>query len=409
MLVNDIVLEMSYYETIDSPAKSMTLAIADGTDFKYSLPLLGGERLTYSFSDSDPTESDNSISGRMILYKLANDRRIKRELNVYDLFMTTEEMFVDSQKIIDLSIKSMRVSDIVSQLFQDRIGGVGGKRLVTLDETEGLQSFVFNGGSPFTAINQLASEAQSLSKSSSSMFVFFENNEGYHFTTVESLFKKPPKFKYYYAEDRILGDDSTEKFRLTSMSHDSSFDLLSGVIDGQFGIRSSFIDPVTKTYGYQDYTMSDFGKVDRLGGAVRTISDSVVSKIGQNPVREKYMIADSPRARSQYIVDRDPSAQNIFRRRPAIAALEQATKAQLGSNTLKLAAYGNSMLRAGDVIEVFVPATGKRTPGEISNKSVSGKYLVTSLCHRLGVDGTYVSTMECARDSFNEPLETGRF
>jgi len=62
------------------------------------------------------------------------------------------------------------------------------------------------------------------------------------------------------------------------------------------------------------------------------------------------------------------------------------------------------------VIDVNVPATGKRASvSEITNKSVSGKYLIVALCHRIRTDGTYVTTMECARDSFDEPLGVGEF
>jgi len=413
MHVKDIVLEMSYYESIETPAKSVTLAVADGTDFKYSLPLLGGERVSYSFSDSiSGSGADINvglISGDMRVYKLANDIRLKRELNTYDLFLTTDEMLTDSQKSCNLAIKSMNVSDIVKKLYNDHVEKVGKKPLHVV-ETEGLQSFTFNGGSPFSAINQLASEAKSKSQNSSSLFVFYENNKGYHFTTVEELFKAKPKYMYYYIEDVVVGDDTNEQFRLISMSHDASFDLLNGTLRGQFGTRSSYIDLVAKSYGQTDYTLNNFSKTEHLGGKFQTVSDSTVKYIGSQPVREKYVVTDGLRTTSPYIIERDPEAQNIFRRRPEFSAVEQATISQLRSNVLRLAAYGNSRLQAGDVIDVNVPATGKRASvSEITNKSVSGKYLIVALCHRIRADGTYVTTMECARDSFDEPLGVGEF
>lgn len=419
MQFKNLMAEMSYYESIDSPAVSMTLSIIDGTDFKYSLPILGGETVDYSFFESGGGLSETArsivgnisgvIQGRMRLYKLANDRRVKREVSTYDLFLTSPEMFLDPHKSINLAVKSMRVSDIVKQLFDDRVSRVGGKRLVTIDDTDGLQSFAFNGGSPFTAINQLASEAKMVGRDSSSYFFFYEDNEGYHFVSLETLFKKTPKHKYYYLEDVVSGDDIHEKMRLISMNHDVSFDILNGSIHGQFGTRSSFIDPVAKMFSSVDYTMKDFPLLQRMSGGVKTISDSVSSEIGSVPTREKYVVSDAARRYSDYIVQREPETQNTFMRRPLFIATEEATKNQLKSNVIKIAAHGNSTLRAGDVIEIIVPASGKRSLGEVTNKSVSGRYLITALCHRITAIGNYVTTMECVRDSFAEPLETGVF
>ena len=318
-------------------------------------------------------------------------------------------MFLDPHKSINLAVKSMRVSDIVKQLFDDRVSRVGGKRLVTIDDTAGLQSFAFNGGSPFTAINQLASEAKMVGRDSSSYFFFYEDNEGYHFVSLETLFKKTPKHKYYYLEDVVSGDDIHEKMRLISMNHDVSFDILNGSIHGQFGTRSSFIDPVAKMFSFVDYTMKDFPLLQRMSGGVKTISDSVSSEIGSVPTREKYVVSDAARRYSDYIVQREPETQNTFMRRPLFIAVEEATKNQLRSNVIKIAANDNSTLRAGDVIEIIVPASGKRSLGEVTNKSVSGRYLITALCHRITAIGNYVTTMECVRDSFAEPLETGVF
>ncbi len=409
MKFKNLMFELSYYESIDSPAVSMTLAIADGTDFKYSLPLLGGEVVDYSFSKTDieNTPSPAVIKGNMRVYKLANDRRVKRELSTYDLFLTSQEMFLDPQTSINLAVKSMRVSDIVKQLFEDKIRPIGGKRLITLDETDGLQSFVFNGGSAFTAINQLASEAKKAGSGSSSNFFFYEDNEGYHFVSLETLFKKPAKYKYYYFEDVVPGDDIHESNRLISMNHDVSFDLLSGSINGQFGIRTSFIDPVVKTFAHTDYTMKDFSSIHRIGGGFKTISDKTIAEIGVKPTRENYIISNSVGRLSDYAVKRDPMIQNTFSRRHQFLAKEEATRNQIRSNVNKIAAHGNSMLRAGDVLEIIVPTTGQRTLSEITNKSVSGKYLIVALGQRTTADGSYVTTMECVRDSFAEPIEVG--
>ena len=67
--ISSLYNEINYYESIDSPAVTMTASIVDSTDLKSSLPIVGGEGIVYDFSDS--LQESISITGAMRLFKLA--------------------------------------------------------------------------------------------------------------------------------------------------------------------------------------------------------------------------------------------------------------------------------------------------------------------------------------------------
>lgn len=405
--IKPLAIELSYYETVMSISKSMTISLIDSTDLQYSLPLVGGEEVAYNFSDSS---NIHELSGTMRLYKLSGGMRLKRGVDSYNLFLTTEEQYRDFYTAVNQSMGPDSARDIIAQIFKSTIGKTSNKKLITLDETRGLHQFVFPRISPFSAINLVTKEASSDKLNTSSYMVFFENNEGYHFTSIENLFSKPVSATYIYTEDQITGDTEIEDKRMISYSHDQSFDVLNGIAKGQFGSRVSRIDMLTKSISTDEYSYkNDFNTIERMGGTNKTISAAIENEIGIKPVREKFIISNESSPNSPYVSGQGQS-QMVSVRKHNDNSNEISARAQLSNNVLKCAVYGNSKLRAGQTVQLIIPATGVRTISDISNNTLSGKYLITELCHRFTPqDDKYITTMNCVRDSFNEPIESGRF
>ena len=66
----NIFTEISYYESMDSPSASMSISIADGVTLKTSLPIIGGENVRFSLSDSEPESRSSQLQDERILYHL---------------------------------------------------------------------------------------------------------------------------------------------------------------------------------------------------------------------------------------------------------------------------------------------------------------------------------------------------
>jgi hypothetical protein len=399
-----LVTEISYYESIDSPATSMYLDIMDAIAFRNTLPLVGGETVQYSISDS--TQNANRIRGNMTLYKLSNRVRAKQGVDSYELNLTTNTLLQDQSTVISQGLQTTNISDMVRQVFSTHIAPLTNKPLVTVEDTEGTFTTVLPRVSPLTAMRYLADEAKSANDRSTSNFFFFENAKGFHFASLQYLMRQPPKATFYNLEDRIPGDDRFDRSRVVAIEQSVGFDLLSGVTNGQLGVQVLSLDPVAKRFRTSQYLYNrDFGQVEHITAHPR-IAPSVAQRLGSSITREKFIVSNSYQGTIPYITNNDGSTQNTFRRRQDFLARETYLNSELLSSVTKVMIHGNSNIAVGDTIKIVMPKVGESSSRDKQTDSfVSGKYLVTAVSHRLTAGGLEYSTLlECVADAYSTPI-----
>lgn len=403
--IKNITTEISYYESMDSPVMTMTLSVGDGIGLRSTLPMIGGESVSYSFSDSE--RGSPRVTGVQQVYKLSNKTRVAQNLDAYSIFLSSQEMIKDQYTIISNSQESLNVDQMVRKIFDEHIAPISGKKLVTLEPTDGLFDNTFPRVSPFTALNYLAEEAKSADTRSSSNYFFFETSKGFHFASFQYLMRQPPKKIYYFLESRVPGDRQFDRTRIVSMEEDVGFDLMNGVSTGQFGTQVLSIDPVAKRFRSNQYLYDrDFAKVDHTSQYPR-IAPQTSKSLGSGISKEKFIISNSHRGTLDFVTQRDTDSQNTFRRRQDFLAAETASRADLMSNVTKLLVHGTSDLNVGDTIEVRIPQSGENTISRRQNDGFAGgKYLVTAIAHRIGPLGMrYGTAIECVKDSYSQPVD----
>ena len=403
--ISDLVIEISYYESLDQSSTSMTLSIIDGIGLRSTLPIIGGETISFSFSDSE--KNSRRISGTMQVYKLTSKTRINPGSDGYDIFAAPKEMLKDQYTIISNSQESLNVGDMAKKVFDDNIAPISGKKLVTLEPTEGSFDSIFPRVSPFTALNYLSDEAKSEDVRSTSNYFFFENSNGYHFASFQYLMRQPIKKSFYYLENKIPGDKAFERNRIVSMQEDVGFDILEGVSSGQFGTQVLSIDPVAKRFRSSTYLYNrDFSKYDHSASNPR-LSPQTSEAFGSSISREKFIVSNSYRGTIPFVTERDGDSQNVFRRRQEFLAAETASKAELLSHVTKILVHGDSNLNVGDTIEIKMPQSGESNLRRRQTDGFSGgKYLIVALAHRVGPRGLrYGTALECVKDSYSQPVD----
>ena len=403
--ISNLVIETSYYESLEQPSISMTLSIADGVGLRSRLPIIGGEIISFSFSDSE--RNSTRISSSMQAYKLSSKTRVNQNLDGYEIFATSQEMMRDQYTIISNSQESLNIGEMAKKIFQDNVASISGKKLVTLEPTEGSFDSIFPRVSPFTALNYLTDEAKSEDIRSTSNYFFFENSRGYHFASFQYLMRQPIKKTFYYLESKIPGDRAFERNRIVSMQEDVGFDILEGVSSGQFGTQVLSIDPVAKRFRSSNYLYNrDFSKYDHSSSNPR-LSPQTSQTFGSSISREKFIVSNSYRGTIPFVTQRDTDSQNVFRRRQEFLAAETASKAELLSHVTKLLVHGDSNLCAGDTIEIKSPQSGESSLRRRQTDGFSsGKYLIIALAHRIGPRGLrYGTALECVKDSYSQPID----
>lgn len=403
--IKTISTEISYYESINSVTPSLTLSVADAVGLKTSLPIIGGETVRFSLSDSEI--NSNRISGRMLVYKLASKTRVYNGVDTYDIFLMPTEMMQDQYQVIEDFQDNEKIDSMVSKIFRNGISDKTDKRLTTIESTEGLYSTTFNRISPFTALTYLANEAQSADRRSTSNYFFFGTSKGYTFASFQYLMRQEPKKIYYYLHDRIQGDKQFDRNRIVNMAEPIGFDIGHGIMDGQFSTQILSLDPVAKRFRTNEYLYNrDYGAVDHLGRYPR-LSPESSQRFGSTASREKFIVSNSYQGTIPYITENDSDVQNTYRRRQDFLGQETASKADILTNVTKILVHGDSSLVAGDTIIIQIPKSGELSTRDRQMDGFSGgKYLITSLSHRFGPGGmSYVTAIECVKDAYSQPVD----
>ncbi len=404
MDVKGLAGEISYYESIDSPAASMTISVIDGVALRTTLPLIGGETVTYNLSDTH--RSSDRIKGAMTLYKMSNKIRIQQNVDGYSTFMTSEELLKDQYTLVSNAFDTRKIDDMVRKIFDEHIAPISSKKLVTIEPTDGLFTNAFPRISPFSCLKYLSDEAKAADRKSTSNYFFFENNRGYHFVSFQYLIRQPPKRKFYLLEDYLENDRQYDRQRIVSIQEPVSFDLMDGVSQGQFGTQVLSLDPVAKRFRTSQYLYDkDYSSVDHTSSNPR-LSPQTSKAFGTKISREKFIVSNSYRGSVPFVAERESDTENDFRRRQEFLGFETASKADLLSNVTKVMVHGDSGIAAGDTIELVVPQSGEsRMTRRQFDGFVGGKYLVTAVAHRFGGAGlTYGTVMECVKDSYSQPV-----
>ena len=408
--ISSLYSDFSYYESIDSPSVSITASIVDSANLKGSLPIVGGEGIVYEFSDSMPDSLQ--IKGVSRVFKMNNRVRLKKGTDSYNIICTTNEFLRDQYSIVDQTYNEFTAAELVAKIVENFITPDFGKTLQSIDETDGIVRHTFTRTSPFTAIKLLAQESKSSDEKSSSVFFFFENADGYHFRSLESLFAAPPIKTFYYIEDQVGGatDSIVENNRITSIQEETGFDILSGVNRGEFGVLVSAYDPIAKQFTKKTYSHQiDYATSTHVGGGKDILSASMSQEVGASPSFEKYIVTNSNAANIDYVVENFPELQQTARKRQDFLHTETAAAARIDSRTLKFAIKGDSSLRAGQTINIFYPPSGESRTDKATDRYISGKYLITALAHRITQDGNYATTIECTKDSYDQSIILGEF
>jgi len=428
--------ECNYYESIFSPMTSMNMVVTDGLDLRTSLPIVGGELVRFGFSDTweddtgfpatitngspyhdwiemkhglhkfDKIKYGEQIEKRhpMRVYKILDRKRIRDRVNKYVIACVTQDQITSSYKQIDSTYRGMTCAEIVNSILNDSFG-VG---LNSYDETVGSARFTFARQPPIAAILKIAGEAES--KNSDSNFFFWQTNSGYHFHTLSSLLNRSPVRKFIYMTGNAEGDDKAEGNRILKMEESTTFDILDGITEGQYGVNVKYFDPVSQamfenSYSHaNEYYPKNWEKKDRTTHPF--IPQNISKEFSDKNSLEKYLVSNFVSHHNSYCTERDYVIRNEFRRRQNFVAHDTAVRSQLKTNSLELLVAGDSNIHAGDVIEVEISASGeKKLTEELRDRFSSGKYLVSAVRHSF-TGKLYFTNMTVSKASYLKNPDT---
>lgn len=390
--ITGLIGTITLFEDIFSPTMSGTVLIEDALDLIASLPLLGQEKIRFKLRT--PTLK-TAIEKEFYVYKLFN-RSAKKRVQYYVLGFCSDELIISQNTKVSKAY-SGKISDTVAKIFTDEKGLNSSKRLY-VDETKNSYSFISAYWTPIETINWLANRA--INKDGVPNYLFFETNQSYEFTSVDTLIKSNPVRDYVFTDtdaNTVYGESGNleQKYNVVqSIDTHVTFDYLRNLGSGMYASRIATFDVTSKTVDVTNFDyLDDFNKSQHL---------------------EKFPLVTDTLARrklaSLYFLEKNSYLTGKFEKQNQKDYFLQRNSllAQLSAFKLNLVVSGRTDIKVGSTIKLTLPAFREIVKGEINTDEAisdyySGKYIITAIKHQI-TSGQHTMMMEVVSDSFIKAL-----
>ena len=413
-------LSLDIYENIFSNGLTGTLMIADTNNLIMNAPITGQEFL--SFKIKTPTIENIAIDFTehvMAVYKI-DYRKASRGNEIFQLHFCSPELLRNSRTRLSRAYKG-NISDIVNKILtSDK--SVNTKKELFIEDTLGIKKIISPSKNPYALIRDLATDA--IGTNGSPHFVFFENLDGIHFRTLDSLYAEGSSGEFI-ASDR--GNIDFQKGGITNIEEDlkrvldyemaSNNDTKRNIKSGMFASTTISHNIYQKKYDVKQHDyfeqFNDYGRVS--GGEndfpiynkapvdfANNLSDFKDAKIYMHSTSKDFNGLDT-----QHYVDTKTNytpndiIKTIASRGAKNTELDNGVKINMEIN-------GNITIKAGSIIDFKLPIAGQNHTGDDFDVYHSGKFLITKARHNFDrVSNKYKIYLSTVKDSFNQELPDG--
>ena len=386
--IDFIFKEINLYEDLFNNVINGDVTVTDSNDLFNRLMMHGNEFISLAFN----TPGTQKYQKVFRIYKIT-DYSLKGTSNaIFKIHFCSEEFILNQQYYVSKSFKEKRLSDVVRLIARNYLK-ISPEKLKdsSIEESTLLinpdkNPLIVPNLRPFEAINWVASFALSRADLSPG-YLFYENINGFNFTSLTSLYSRPIKktIRYSPKNQSYLETPGSRSDKIDDLEFRQLFDVLDGINNGAYASELLKLDVLNRTTEYEQ-----FG-VDK--NTFKLLNEHLPYSGAKN------RIGNSLNQASGY-VRLFPKFQDMFTSK---WLLSRAARIALLNNTrLNVNLPGDSTLSVGDVIMLSVPKIDAQTdPNNIKEDPItSGRYLITGLRHQL-IENYYLCTAELCKDSVN--------
>jgi hypothetical protein len=372
---------MDIYESILSPIIKAELVIYDSIDLLQTFPIKGEELVEIDWKSHSKNKSTFTKLIVVSVQDIGID--VSNRMKSYKLLLTSPELYYSQRNLVKKHYKQ-NSSDIIKDIVKTKLQT---SKKIQNDSTKGIEDITLTKLKPFQAIDLLRRRAIS-TKNKSSSFVFYENQYGYQFRTLESIFEQGKKNvgdRIYFYDTNTAESVRTVNYRnIIAYQHQNLATTLDSVQNGGLNNRVIELDLVTGEIKKHDFKDESYVKVDKSGTDIST--STFKQKYGEEPSVQYFVASDSSLPDYQL---------------PEKIGYLQGFIQKIVSNLLHVHVYGDNLTGAGDVIELKIPdATGLTNTKE--GKMMSGNYMIAKCRHMLtfGNYRQYTQSFELIKGSY---------
>jgi hypothetical protein len=428
----DLIGEFTWYESIDCPFARLDIAILDSIGLDSQL--YGSEKFEIefeSFAAKSEGKKKATIKAKMKLYKIGSV--VKRERSkMYLLHFADEAMyFNETNRAFGMYGPQNGKDNVVQRMLKEQLK-IANNRVNVEDYSK--INVVSPNWRPVDVISYLTDKVTRTSGSTGkkktttnsknagrkqSGFLFYQNRDGFHFTSIDKLCEGEKLAIYTYAQKNVEDNDSeANAFKIETVAYPDRSNQLEKMRMGVYQTATIGINLAQPTDSY----ITQPGASTSSSKPSGTISGPIITKLrgiftkastlnkgfpydknfieefdSNHPTRQKFVILPQ----FTHMEDNSPNGGADEQSSSLLSAQSYATQRWnlLNTQTLTVSISGNTALYCGGVIEIRMPKTKQENARRVQkDKIFSGKYLIKGLKHTYRKDGI-TSELYLCRDS----------
>lgn len=399
--ITNQILSIEIFEDLFSPFTSGVLTVKDSFDFVNLFPFVGEEFLNVRIY-TPSFEKKDFIEQQYYIYKVSNRILTGDRTVVYQLHFISKEAITDVNKHVSKSYAG-KISDIAKDIIVNGENGLESKKAVNIEPTANTVKFIANFWNPVKSIKYLTDAA--VSNSGSANYIFFENRKGLNFVSLDSLYKQEIIQEFVYdnyareitKDGRTVFNPNEDYKRILDIDVPVVQDYMLRASSGMFASKLITHDILTKKYYSKNFDIAtDYSKTAHLN------QNAVFSN--KNIRHPNSRIMNMPKYYGVFDQYTDVSNTKSVQRRTSQLGQAETTK-------INIVVPGRTDYTVGAKVKVKLnkvePITGKELADDITDKILSGYYIISAINHYINRD-KHECNMELIKDSYIMNLNEGK-
>ena len=380
----DQIQTIDIFEDISKPTIYAQIYILDSIDLINKFPIVGQEDIEITFA----TDESVKVTYKFCVFEISNINKLKGDRSqTYILRCVSKEHLYNNTNLITQSYDGL-LSDFVPDVLARYTKT---KKAIAVDNTKGSQTIVVPRLTPFEFIDMCRQKAVS-QKYAASSYLFFENQDGFNFKTIESLIEEGVQNigsrNFIYKQHQTIKD--TPEKNVIQYRTMQSYEYVQNVDNNERLIRGT-LKAVTKTFDIVTKKMivSNF---DLISDVSKMKFPNDKQKLDMNAEFINQYATSTPIQFFRFSNSLVP--ENFI---DASVAIRNSYKNIFNSSFVRIKIHGDSGLKAGSVINITVPLSSGFDENNIDTES--GNYLVIRLRHILsgGTSPLHEIVLDCTR------------
>ena len=405
------ILEFNYYEDVLKQSVTADIKISSSFSYVNQLPIRGGEKVELNIETSFGKvifEGDNAL----YVYKVSG-QKTSRMVEEFTLHLTTLESFSNQStrcmKKYNFQGIGEHVKDILKNTLQTN-------KKFEVEPTANSYTFIGNSKKPFYTLTWLGSKAISQVAEKSGVsgegkyaenkgtagFLFYENYDGYHFRSIDSLVANTqvqdgksdfePKFSYSFKGKVIEAGDLKNNLQIADYGLRKNIDLRGALKVGMYCNQFYYYNTQSNELSLYNYKLKEEIKNATKLGTEESIT--VNSQFADVPTRSMFRTSDHGTLNPGGSLTESQSDSGG----DAILAKSVSRINLLFTQALNILVPLNVRLKVGDLIYCEFPKIEAGQSTEVDDQ-MSGNYVIREVHHHF-VANQNTSSLLLMRDSY---------